>query len=131
MEISTLPMKHINSDKAQQQSRSIEYKLGERIAYLRNRMNWSQAEFAQKADVSQSTIAQIESGKKDPSVATLIKLAEALSVHPALLFAGNEVHVLDMRKMRSKYKSVGDLNDTLYRALGEVTRYAKEIGFTP
>ena len=123
-------MQKENTTELVSQSRSIEYKLGERIAYLRNRKEWSQATFAAKSNVSQSTIAQIESGRKDPSVTTLIKLAEALEVHPAVLFAGNDVHIFDMRRMKNKYKTVSDLNDTLYRAVGEVVRYAKEIGFT-
>lgn len=111
------------------QIRSIEYNLGDRIAYLRKRKDWSQSELADKAEVSQSTIAQIEADKKDPSVATLIKIAQALEIHPAVLFAGNDVHVFDMKRMRLKYDNVSTLNGTLYRAVGEVVRYAKEIGF--
>ena len=118
-----------NENTTENQARSIEYKLGDRITYLRKRMDWSQSELAEKAEVSQPTIAQIESNKKDPSVTTLIKIAEALDVHPAVLFASNEVHVFDMKRVRTRYKNVGNLNDTLYRALGEVIRYAKEIGF--
>ena len=34
-----------------------------------------------------------------------------------------------MKRLRSKYKDSSDLNPTLYKALGEVIRYAKDIGF--
>lgn len=86
-------------------------------------------QLSKQAGVSQSTIAQIESGKKDPSVQTLRKLAAALDVHIAVLFAGDEVHVFDMKRLRARYKRADQLNATLYRALGMVVQYAREIGF--
>lgn len=105
------------------------YDLGERLSYLRDSRKLTQSELSKKAKVSQSTIAQIESGKKDPSVTTLKKLASALDVHMAILFASDDVHVFDMKKMKDKYKSVDKLHPTLYYALGRVIQYAKEIGF--
>lgn len=106
-----------------------EYSIGQRLAYLRNRKDLTQAKLADIADVSQSTIAQIESGGKDPSLTTLVKLAKALDIHEAVFLAGDGVHVFDMARLRKSYKKVADLNDTIYRGLGEVTRYAKDIGF--
>lgn len=108
---------------------SIEYPIGERIAHLRARLNLTQVDLSKKAGVSQSTIAQIESGKKDPSVSTLKKLAGALDVHIAVLFAGDDVHVFDMKRLREKYKKAEKLHPTLYHAIGMVVQYAREIGF--
>lgn len=105
------------------------YSLSERIAYLRKRRDMTQIELAKKAKLSQSTIAQIEKGKKDPSMATVQNLAKALDVHIAVLFAEDDVHVFDMGKLKQKYKKVDDLNDTLYRAVGEVLRFARDIGY--
>jgi transcriptional regulator with XRE-family HTH domain len=110
-------------------SKSIEYPVGERVAHLRGRLDMTQTELAKKAGVSQSTVAQIESGKKDPSVSTLKKIASALDVHIAVLFAGDDVHVFDMKRLRAKYKRADKLHPTLYHALGMVVAYAKEIGF--
>lgn len=106
-----------------------QYTLPERLKYLRERREMTQNDLAVKADVSQSTIAQIESGKKDPSIATVKKIAEALDVHLAILFASDEVHVFDMKRLKEKYKKVDDLNPTLYFAFGKVVQYAKSIGF--
>lgn len=110
-------------------TRISKYSLAERITYLRKRRDMTQAELAKKAKVSQSTIAHIENGKKDPSMDTVQRLALALDVHIAILFSEDDVHVFDMKKMKSKYESVDDLNDTVYRAIGEVIRFAKGIGY--
>ncbi len=89
----------------------------------------TQGELAKRAKVSQSTIAQIESGKKDPSIATVKGIAEALEVHMAILFASDDVHVFDMKKLKREYDHVDKLNETLYYAIGRVVQYAKEIKF--
>ena len=90
----------------------------------------SQAALAKKAKVSQPAIAQIETGKTDPSVKTLAKIADALGVDIAVLFARANVHIFDMDRLRKKYDHVDKLTDNLYAALGKVVSYAKEIGFT-
>lgn len=105
------------------------YTLPERLKYLRERLEMTQADLATKAKISQSTIAQIESGKKDPSIATVKKIAQALDIHMAILFASDEVHVFDMRRLKDKYDHVDKLNPTLYFALGKVVQYARDIGF--
>lgn len=105
------------------------FPLGARIAYLRKRREFTQSELAKRSGVSQSTIAQIESDKKDPSVKTLEKLAEALEVHIAILFATDTVLVFDMDRLRVKYNHVDKLNPTIEQGLGRVVRYAKDIGY--
>jgi transcriptional regulator with XRE-family HTH domain len=105
------------------------FDLASRVKYLRGRRELSQAQLARASGISQSTIAQIESGRKDPSMTTLKKICGALDVALPVLFSGDEVHVFDMERLRKRYRHVGDLNSTLYRALGEVIRYAREIGF--
>jgi transcriptional regulator with XRE-family HTH domain len=106
-----------------------QFSLQERISYMRERRNLTQGELAKAAGVSQSTIAHIENGKKDPSLSTLKKIAEALDVHIAVLFSSDQVHVFDMTRLRKKYDNVEKLNPTLYFALGKVVSYAREIGF--
>jgi len=105
------------------------FPLSARIQYLRETRDLTQSQLADKAKVSQSTIAQLESGEKKPSVETLEKVASALDVNLALFFAQDDIHVFDMKRLRKRYKSPADLNPTLYKAFGEVIRYAKEIGF--
>ena len=106
-----------------------QYALPDRLKYMRERRNYTQSTLAKKANVSQSTIAQIESGKKDPSIATVKKIASALGIHLAVLFASEDVHVFDMKRLKKDYAHVDKLNETLYFALGRVVQYAKEIGF--
>ncbi|MBC7753697.1 MAG: helix-turn-helix transcriptional regulator [Moraxellaceae bacterium] len=106
-----------------------DYTIGERLTYLRNVRGITQTKLAEIADVSQSTITQIEKGHKDPSLSTLTKLAHALDCHIAILFSSDDVHVFDMARLRKKYTHVNKLNPTLYHALGKVVAYAKEIEF--
>lgn len=106
------------------------YKLNERIAYLRKRRDMTQSALAKASKLSQSTIAQIESGAKDPSVKTLEKIANALDVVIPILFASDDILIFDMQKLKRKYKKVDDLNPTVEQAIGRVVRYAKEIGYT-
>ena len=103
--------------------------MAERVRYLRTRRQLSQEQLAKSSGVSQSTVAQIESGRKDPSMTTLKKICKILDVELAVLFAGDRVHVFDMDRLRKRYHSAAELNATLYKALGEVVRYARDIKF--
>ena len=105
-----------------------QYTLPERLKYLRISREMTQADLAKISKVSQSTIAQIESGRKDPSINTLKQIATALEIEIAVLFASDDVHVFDMNRLEKNYRRRSDLNDTLYRAVSEVLRWAKKIG---
>lgn len=74
-------MKKKDDRQAQAELKSVDdgmERLGKRIAELRQKRNLSQTELASKIGVSQSTIAQIETGRNDPSVTTLRKIAAGL-----------------------------------------------------
>ncbi len=105
------------------------FTLSERIKYLRQKRDLTQAELAKVAHISQSTVAQIENGDKDPSFTTLLKLSQALDCHIAVLFTSEDLHVFDMKRLKKKYNSVDKLNPTLYYSFGRVIDFAKEIGF--
>jgi len=107
----------------------VEYNLGERVKYLRSLRNLSQAQLAKDAKLSQATIAQIESGRKDPSVQALRQIARALDTEVAGLFTGDDIFVFDLRRLRRKYNHPDKLTPHLYMALGRVVQYAKDIGF--
>lgn len=47
-----------------------------RIKVLRAERDWSQAELAEKLDVSRQTINAIETGKYDPSLPLAFKIAQ-------------------------------------------------------
>lgn len=54
---------------------------GERLRIIRKgRMSWTQEVLAEESDVSRSYIAEIESGKKKPTIRVAKALAQALDV---------------------------------------------------
>ena len=57
-----------------------------RIKEIRKEKSMSQLELSEKANMSQSFLASVERGKKQPSVRTLLRLADALEVSPKVFF---------------------------------------------
>ena len=62
--------------------------LGTRIAALRRQANMSQSELAQRLQVSPSAIGMYEQGRREPSVSTLIALAQCFRVSLDYLLTG-------------------------------------------
>jgi len=60
--------------------------IGREIRQAREAKGWSQTKLAAAADMGVSGISQIETGTRNPSVATLSKIAKALEVEVADLF---------------------------------------------
>jgi transcriptional regulator with XRE-family HTH domain len=58
------------------------------IRELREAWGWTQAELANRVEVSESTVYAWENGRAQPTRAHLAKLAEALGVAPAQLMEG-------------------------------------------
>ena len=57
-----------------------------KIKSIRVKKGISQMELSLRSNLSQSFIASLEKGKKQPSVVTLIKIANALEVNPQDFF---------------------------------------------
>ena len=57
---------------------------------IRKSKSVSQLELANRANMSQSFLASVESGKKEPSVLTLLRIANALDVNPRSFFPDTE-----------------------------------------
>ena len=62
--------------------------LGLRIAMLRRAAGLSQSQLAKAAGVSPSTIGMYEQGRREPSIDTLVAMADALGVSLDLLVRG-------------------------------------------
>lgn len=57
------------------------------IKKIREELNMSQRELAEKADISQQFLCDIEQGRKKPSIDTAIKIARVLNITDIESFA--------------------------------------------
>jgi transcriptional regulator with XRE-family HTH domain len=57
-----------------------------RIKFLRQAQGWTQEELAERAAIQRSYLADLERGLRNPSVRTLVKVANALGIALAALF---------------------------------------------
>jgi transcriptional regulator with XRE-family HTH domain len=55
-------------------------KIGERIIALRTQKGWSQADLARACNKDRQAIEKIENGKVNPTLFTLLELANALNL---------------------------------------------------
>ena len=62
--------------------------MGARIAALRRNAGLSQAELAQRLQVSASAMGMYEQGRREPSAQTLVTMAQALGVTTDYLLTG-------------------------------------------
>jgi transcriptional regulator with XRE-family HTH domain len=60
--------------------------LSARIKYYRDQNGWSQAELAERASLNRTYLAGIERGQRNPSIRSVIKLANAFRVPISVLF---------------------------------------------
>jgi len=70
-------------------NKQLQYVIG-RIKEIRMQKSISQLDLSVKANLSQSFLASLEKGKKQPSVLTLLRLASALEVSPKSFFPESE-----------------------------------------
>ena len=61
---------------------NISIKLGQNMKHIRAKKRMSQGDIARALEVDRGYISNIENGKKNPTLATLQKLADALGVSP-------------------------------------------------
>ncbi|PWL75633.1 XRE family transcriptional regulator [Candidatus Gastranaerophilales bacterium] len=64
----------------------IEKKLGSKISYLRKKKKYSQEKLAEKANISEIYIGEIERGDANPTLEKLKLIAAALGVEVSDLF---------------------------------------------
>lgn len=74
-----------------------------RIRKIRQEQNMSQLELATIANFSQSFLANVESGKKKPSVMTILRIAKALNVNPREFFSESDYNSKDEIKTKIHY----------------------------
>jgi transcriptional regulator with XRE-family HTH domain len=64
-------------------------RLAKRIVTLRTAKGWSQEILAERASIQRSYVADLERGSRNPSVRTLVKLANGLGVPVQSLFTSD------------------------------------------
>ncbi|MFN3465051.1 MAG: helix-turn-helix transcriptional regulator [Terricaulis sp.] len=62
-----------------------------RLKVLRAERNWSQADLADKLDVSRQSVNAIETGKYDPSLPLAFKIAKVFALPIEQIFSDDEV----------------------------------------
>jgi transcriptional regulator with XRE-family HTH domain len=77
--------------------------LSTNIRQYRARLRWSQAELAEKADISINFLSDIETGKKWASPHTMVKLAEVFSIETYELLKPESILPDDSTNVISKY----------------------------
>lgn len=87
--------------------------LGKRIRSLRKAQGWSQEELGEHAELSYKFIGEIERGTVNPSLDTLLGIANALKVEIAKLFSTEQMLVLKKSEVSSIQSSLKVLNNVL------------------
>jgi putative transcriptional regulator len=62
-----------------------------RLKVLRAERNWSQADLAEKLDVSRQSVNAIETGKYDPSLPLAFKIATVFGLSIEQIFSADDV----------------------------------------
>jgi len=96
------------------------------IRRIRNYRKLSQADFAEKMDISIPFLSDIENGKKWVSLATLVKMAEALNIEayellkPETIMPDNAVNILE-KYTADIYQNLGDtLNNIQHKYIKQL-----------
>ena len=67
------------------------FSIGNRIRELRNQKHLSQEQLALSAEITTAYLGQIERNEKNPTVAVVAKLCEALGIELSDFFSKNEI----------------------------------------
>ena len=68
--------------------RQVEF--GDRVRERRHELGWSQEQLALKASINRTYIASLESGRRNPSLDLIARLAAAMKIDAGDLVAGLE-----------------------------------------
>ena len=97
---------------------------GKRIQQLRKERELTQEQLAEKLNVSQNTIAKIESGLRRPSIDFLLEISEFFNVSTSYLVFG--VHAEDVEDEKSK-KDIDETIEKLLEKKEELLKMQREL----
>jgi transcriptional regulator with XRE-family HTH domain len=72
--------------------------IGQRIAEIRNKRGMTQDQLAEKMEISPKYLSSIERGKENPTLNTLINLAQSLNVDLGAIFSFIQIEDPSKRK---------------------------------
>ena len=97
--------------------------LGENIKKLRKQKGWSQSELADKASITPTHVNRLETGKYNPSIDVVLRLAQALDVSLDQLVLDNlgdvSVHV-ENKSLAERIRLIETLTENRREALFQV-----------
>ena len=91
------------------------------IRQYRDHRKWTQAEFAEKLDISINFLSDIENGKRWISPASMVKFASVLNIEPYELFKPDGALPPDLPVMLNK--SFDEAVESVTQALNQVRGY--------
>ncbi|MEC9488174.1 MAG: helix-turn-helix transcriptional regulator [Halanaerobium sp.] len=92
--------------------------VGEKIRKKREIKSLSQCQLASKAGLSQSFLSDVENGRKSPTVRSIMKLAMALDISPALLVdCDNKAKIGANGIMRGTKELIYKETDWIYKTI--------------
>lgn len=106
--------------------RDVRARLGKALKECRARQRLTQEQLAERSGLSYKFIGEIERGRGNPTIATLTRLADALGINIATLFAESDHHRLSDEYQISKR----DLQ-VVREALQSIAHIAESLGMTP
>ena len=105
--------------------------LADRFRALRNKVNLSQKDFAQTIGVSQSVIAEIERGSREPSRSVLVAIAEKYQISLDWLLLGVGSGDVAQRKedpeVEALKKEIAEMEDTIRALEAENKEISREL----
>ena len=102
--------------------------LGEKVRAARERLGWTTQMLADKVNLSQPYISEIENGNKNPSAKTIMKLAASLNV-PGEFLLRNDVKTLSEMEIESAVKN--KIDSSKYFPYFVTVDHAIASGVTP
>jgi transcriptional regulator with XRE-family HTH domain len=105
--------------------------LADRFRALRNKVDLSQKDFAQTIGVSQSVIAEIERGSREPSRSVLVAIAEKYQISLDWLLLGVGSGDVAQRKedpeVEALKKEIAEMEDTIRALEAENKEISREL----
>ena len=87
--------------------------LGEKIRYYRKQKGMTQQELADKLHISYVGISQYETGKRNPKLETMSRIADALDIPVKLLYGSIEEYISQGQSEKVKASFVSDKSTRL------------------